>query len=71
VEYPEAKLFLLNEEHGYLDITASSHRFRVGEVLTIVPNHACTCVNMQNEASLLRDGQVVGEWVVGARGKVR
>ncbi len=71
VEAPDAPLIKLNEEHGYLDITKSSHAFRVGEVLTIIPNHVCTCVNMHDEAFLVRGGEVVGCWRVAARGKIR
>jgi len=71
LEFPEAKLFALNEEHGYLDVSGSPHRFRVGEMLTIIPNHVCTCVNMQDEVFLLRGGEVAGEWRVAGRGKIR
>jgi D-serine deaminase-like pyridoxal phosphate-dependent protein len=71
IEAPDTPLVKLNEEHGHLDTTRSTRRFQVGEVLTVVPNHVCTCVNMQDEVSLLRDGQVTGIWHVAARGKVR
>jgi D-serine deaminase-like pyridoxal phosphate-dependent protein len=71
VEAPDAALFKLNEEHGHLDITASSHRFHVGEVLTVIPNHVCTCVNMQDEVFLIRGEETVGSWRVAARGKIR
>lgn len=71
VEDPDAALIKLNEEHGHLDITRSSHSFRVGEVVTVIPNHVCTCVNMHDEVFLLRNGQVEGTWKVAARGKVR
>ena len=71
VEAPDAPLIKLNEEHGHLDITKSSHKFRVGEVLTVVPNHVCTCVNMQDEVFPHRDGEVTGCWRVAARGKIR
>jgi D-serine deaminase-like pyridoxal phosphate-dependent protein len=71
VEAPDAPLIKLNEEHGHLDITQSSHRFQVGEVVTVIPNHVCTCVNMHDEVYLLRDEQVAGCWRVAARGKIR
>jgi D-serine deaminase-like pyridoxal phosphate-dependent protein len=71
VEAPDAKLFKLNEEHGHLDITGSNHRFRVGEILTVIPNHVCTCVNMHDEVFTLRNDEVVGSWRVAARGKIR
>ncbi len=71
VEAPEAKLVKLNEEHGYLDIAGSAHAFRVGEVLTVIPNHVCTCVNMHDEVFLHRSGEAAGCWRVAARGKIR
>jgi len=71
VEAPDARLFKLNEEHGHLDITGSSHQFHVGEVLTVIPNHVCTCVNMHDEVFLVRGEEVVGSWRVAARGKIR
>jgi D-serine deaminase-like pyridoxal phosphate-dependent protein len=71
VEAPDVPIIKLNEEHGYLDITRSAHKFYVGEVLTVIPNHVCTCVNMQDEAFTLRNGTVVGSWRVAARGKIR
>jgi D-serine deaminase-like pyridoxal phosphate-dependent protein len=71
IEAPEAKLIKLNEEHGYLDISGSNHQFRVGEILTVIPNHVCTCVNMHDEVFTLRNGEVVGSWLVAARGKIR
>jgi D-serine deaminase-like pyridoxal phosphate-dependent protein len=70
-EAPDAKLIKLNEEHGYLDITGSNHRFHVGEVLTVIPNHVCTCVNMHDEVFALRNDEVAGTWHVAARGKIR
>jgi D-serine deaminase-like pyridoxal phosphate-dependent protein len=71
VEAPDVPIIKLNEEHGYLDITRSAHKFYVGEVLTVIPNHVCTCVNMHDEAITLRNGMVVGSWRVAARGKIR
>ena len=71
VEAPEVPIIKLNEEHGYLDVTRSAHEFHVGEVLTVIPNHVCTCVNMHDEAFILRNGVVAGSWRVAARGKIR
>ena len=71
VEAPDAALIKLNEEHGHLDITSSTHKFHVGEVVTVIPNHVCTCVNMHDEVFLTRKGQVEGSWKVAGRGKVR
>lgn len=71
VEAPGAKLFKLNEEHGHLDVSACERPLQVGEVVTVIPNHVCTCVNMHDEIFLVRNGQVEGSWRVAARGKIR
>jgi D-serine deaminase-like pyridoxal phosphate-dependent protein len=71
VEAPDAPIIKLNEEHGHLDIAKSQHPFRVGEVVTVIPNHVCTTVNMHDEIFTLRQGEVVGCWKIAARGKVR
>ncbi len=71
VEASDAPIIKLNEEHGWLETSKSAHRFRVGEVLTVIPNHVCTCVNMHDEVFLVRNEEVVGCWRVAARGKIR
>jgi D-serine deaminase-like pyridoxal phosphate-dependent protein len=71
VEAPDAKLIKLNEEHGHLDISGSTHHFQVSEVVTVIPNHVCACVNMHDEVFLIRNEEVVGSWRVAARGKIR
>jgi D-serine deaminase-like pyridoxal phosphate-dependent protein len=70
VEHPEIPIFKLNEEHGFLDASKAT-RPHVGDVLTVIPNHVCTCINMHDEVSVIRNEQVVGAWRVAARGKVR
>lgn len=71
VEVPDAPLFKLSEEHGHVDVTKTQHPFRVGEVLSVIPNHICTCVNLHDEAFLVRGQEVVGSWRVAGRGKIR
>ena len=71
LEAPEVVIHKLNEEHGLLDTSKLERRLQVGEVLTLIPNHVCTCVNMHDEVFLLRSGEVIGTWRVAARGKVR
>jgi D-serine deaminase-like pyridoxal phosphate-dependent protein len=71
VEYPAARIPMLNEEHGYLDLTACSERPEIGETLTIVPNHACGTTNMHDEVVAHRGGEIVAVWPIAARGKLR
>lgn len=71
LEYPEARIYGLSEEHGHVDLSACVGRPEVGEVVTIVPNHACGCTNMHNEVVAHRGGRVVATWPVAARGLIR
>jgi D-serine deaminase-like pyridoxal phosphate-dependent protein len=43
----------------------------VGDVVRIVPNHACACVNLHDRVVAVRGEEIVGEWAVAARGTVR
>jgi D-serine deaminase-like pyridoxal phosphate-dependent protein len=49
VEYPEAKIVKLTEEHGQVDVARCRPQPQLGETLTIIPNHICVCVNMQDQ----------------------
>ena len=50
---------------------AGAERPEVGEVGTVIPNHACGCTNMHDEVVVHRQGRIVGSWPVAARGKLR
>jgi D-serine deaminase-like pyridoxal phosphate-dependent protein len=71
VGYPDARLRDINEEHGYVDVSAAADRPRVGQHLQIIPNHACGCVNLQDAMLGVRDGVVEQVLSVGARGLIR
>ena len=71
VEYPQAKIVKLTEEHGQVDVTACDRRPRVGERVSIVPNHICPCVNLQDQFWWQdREGEPPRPMNVDARGKV-
>jgi D-serine deaminase-like pyridoxal phosphate-dependent protein len=72
VEYPDAVMPALNEEHGYVDLSrCDDARPAVGERVTLVPNHACGTTNMHDEVVVHRAGEVVAVWPVAARGRLR
>jgi D-serine deaminase-like pyridoxal phosphate-dependent protein len=68
-EHPHLRLDKLDEEHGYLTNVADATP-SVGDVVTIIPNHVCTTINMHDEANIVRNGQVIGTWRIAGRGKV-
>ena len=49
----------------------ASLKAEIGDVVTIVPNHACVVTNLHDEVAAHRGGRVVGLWPVAARGKLR
>jgi D-serine deaminase-like pyridoxal phosphate-dependent protein len=71
LEYPEAKVVNLSEEHGVVDLSACRRRPEIGEVVEVVPNHCCVVSNMVDEVYGVRGGAVEAVWPVAARGEVR
>jgi D-serine deaminase-like pyridoxal phosphate-dependent protein len=71
MEYPEAMIASLSEEHGVVDLSACRERPAVGDVVEVVPNHCCVVSNMVDEVYGVRDGAVEAVWPVAARGTVR
>ncbi len=61
----------LSEEHGHLDIRRSERPYKVGDRLSVIPNHVCPTVNLHDEVYGVRGEQVETVWRVEGRGKVR
>jgi D-serine deaminase-like pyridoxal phosphate-dependent protein len=71
VEYPDAVIPALSEEHAIVDLSRSRQRPQVGDVVNVIPNHCCVVSNLVDEVYAIRDGTVATVWPVAARGKVR
>jgi D-serine deaminase-like pyridoxal phosphate-dependent protein len=71
VEYPDAQLCDLSEEHGILDVSRCDPQPEIGEVVTVVPNHACVATNLHDQVALHRQEVDVELADVVARGLVR
>jgi D-serine deaminase-like pyridoxal phosphate-dependent protein len=71
VEYPDASLAKISEEHGMIDLSRSTRKPKVGEVVSVIPNHCCVVSNMVDEVHGVRGGAVEVTWAVAARGGVR
>ena len=70
LEYPQAKLHAFAEEHGFLDLSRSNARPKVGEVVRVVPNHVCVVVNMVDRMIAVRGDKIVDVLPVAARGRL-
>ena len=71
VEYPDAIIYQLSEEHGHVDFSARRQAPAIGERVTIIPNHVCAVSNLFNEIVGLRGNRVEVVWPVAARGMLR
>jgi D-serine deaminase-like pyridoxal phosphate-dependent protein len=71
LEYPNASIYALNEEHGFVDVSRCVSPPNIGEVVTIVPNHACAAVNLHDEVVVHRSGGDIDRWPIAARGRSR
>lgn len=70
LEYPEARISKLTEEHAQVDIRQCKHAPAIGERVTVVPNHICPAVNLQDAVWWRdEDGQLL-ELPIDARGRL-
>jgi D-serine deaminase-like pyridoxal phosphate-dependent protein len=69
MEYPAAKIVKLTEEHGQVDASWCERAPAVGERVTVIPNHICPCVNLQDRVWWSEGGEV-RPIEVDARGRV-
>jgi D-serine deaminase-like pyridoxal phosphate-dependent protein len=70
LEYPDARIYQLNEEHAYVDVSACDPRPVIGERVQVVPVHTCVVSNLHNVLYGVRGESVEVEWPVAARGLV-
>lgn len=70
IEYPGAKIVRLSEEHGEIEISECDVAPKPGERLTVIPNHICPCVNLQDNAWLRNSDGRLRSLPTDARGRL-
>jgi D-serine deaminase-like pyridoxal phosphate-dependent protein len=70
VEAPEAVFHKMSEEHGWVDVSRTAQRFKVGDRVHVVPNHVCPTVNEHDVAYGVAGEHVEEVWRVEGRGKL-
>jgi D-serine deaminase-like pyridoxal phosphate-dependent protein len=70
VEYPGAKIAKLTEEHGQVSADRGERMPKVGERVTVIPNHICPCINLHDQVWWREEGETPRPIPVDARGKV-
>lgn len=70
VDFPSAKITRLTEEHAQVDIRACDRPPAVGERVSIIPNHICPCVNLQDQVWWREETGELTAAKVDARGRL-
>ena len=70
VEHPDAKIYGMSVEHGHVNVSECSHRFKVGEQLSVIPLHQGMTSNLHDKFVGVRGDQVEAIWQIAGRGKV-
>jgi D-serine deaminase-like pyridoxal phosphate-dependent protein len=70
LEHLEWEIYGLSEEHGHVRAPPGSEEPRIGELVTVIPNHACVVTNLYDRIYAIRKGKVETFYEVAARGKV-
>ena len=69
LDHPEVVVARMSEEHGILDLSRTTWRPRLGDLVRIVPNHVCIVVHLFDEIIGVRGHTVETRWPVEARGR--
>ncbi|HEV8409708.1 MAG TPA: alanine racemase [Gemmatimonadaceae bacterium] len=69
LDRPEVLVSRMSEEHGILDLSKTSWRPQVGELVRVVPNHVCIVVHLNDVMYGVRGSRVETSWLVDARGR--
>jgi len=71
LEYPDARIYSLMEEHGLADFSMCRNKPGIGERVTVIPNHCCAVTNLFTQVYGVRKDQVEVTWPVAARGAIQ
>ncbi len=69
--YPEGIIERVSDYHGQVRFAEGTAIPRIGEVVAVVPNHACPTIDLFDSFLATRSGELEGEWPVDARGRSR
>ncbi len=71
VEHPEWQIAALSEEHGHVHVPPGAATPRIGERVSIIPNHVCVVSNLHGRIHAARGGRMEIYHDVAARGKMQ
>ena len=68
-QLPDAVIYKLNEEHGYVRYDPDEYGLQVGDEVDVIPYHSCVVSNLVDRMFVFKDDEYVGYFTVDARGK--
>jgi D-serine deaminase-like pyridoxal phosphate-dependent protein len=71
VEHPDWEISGLSEEHGHVSVPAGAAAPKLGERVTVIPNHVCVVSNLHDRIFAARNGRVETFYPVAARGRTQ
>lgn len=71
LEYPALQIAGLSEEHGHVAIPAGSAAPRIGERVSVIPDHACVVTNLHDRVYGARGGRIERVFEISARGRTQ
>lgn len=71
IDRPEVLVTRLSEEHGTLDLSRTNWQPRVGDLVRLLPNHACVAVHNFDAMTVVHPDGSIEERPVEARGRGR
>lgn len=69
LDHPEVAVTSMSEEHGMLDLSSTTWRPAVGDLVRLIPNHVCIVVHLNDLIVGVRGDAVATTWPVVARGR--
>ena len=68
-DYPEGVVERLSDYHGEVRLPDGADLPSLGDVVAVIPNHACPVIDLFDTFVATRSGEIVGSWPVDARGR--
>ena len=67
--YPDGVIERVSDYHGQVRFPDGARRPALGEIVAVVPNHACPVIDLYDTFVATRSGTTIGRWRVDARGR--
>ncbi|MCC7161599.1 MAG: alanine racemase [Anaerolineae bacterium] len=69
--YPNLEIWRLSEEHATVRFAGKGPLPEIGDKVEIIPNHACAVMNLHDSFVAVSKDEVIGEFQIQGRGKIR